>query len=131
MDKSQDSGALKIVRCIFGMLKILVYTMLSTTLYCTFNIMLLYCSQLIESIYNESFLLLALRFRTNNNIVGHILREVALVDHSALLWFLTCYLIVAAVRQHRIGQPWLGPTRACADFTDFKKTAISQKLSHL
>ena len=52
-------------------------------------------------------------------------------DYNALLWFLTCYLIVAAVRQHRIGQPWLGPTRACADFTDFKKTAISQKLSHL
>ena len=32
------------------------------------------------------------------------------------------------VRQLRIGQPWLGPTRACVDFTDFKKTAISQKL---
>ena len=49
----------------------------------------------------------------------------------ALLWFSSCYLIVAAVRQHRIGQPWLGPTRACADFTDFKNMAISQKLSHL
>ena len=64
-------------------------------------------------------------------VVYEITRATHTTPNTALLWFLTCYLIVAAVRQHRIGQPWLGPTRACADFTDFKKTAISQKLSHL
>ena len=46
-------------------------------------------------------------------------------------YFLTCYPVAVAARQHRTEQPRLGPTRACAHFTDFKKTAISPYLSHL
>ena len=49
----------------------------------------------------------------------------------ALLWNLASYLQSATTRQHRREQPWPGPTRACAHFTYFNKTAITKKLSHL
>ena len=60
-------------------------------------------------------------------------REISLGvgEDTALLWNLASYLQSATTRQHRREQPWPGPTRSCAHFTYFNKTAITKKLSHL